>query len=63
MVIFLLGAIGMTALLASCAKMEPPPAISYVESTALPSTLAVMPVTFLPITEKKAGDFPGGSGK
>ncbi len=58
MVIFLLGAIGMTALLASCAKMEPPPAISYVESTALPSTLAVMPVTFLPITEKKAGDFP-----
>ena len=55
---FLIGIIGMTALLASCAKVEKPPAVSYVESTALPSTLAVMPVTFLPITEKTTGDFP-----
>jgi len=58
----LFGLIAAAGLLTSCAKMEKPAAVSYVESTTLPSRLAVMPVTFLPVTEKVTGEFPVDAG-
>jgi hypothetical protein len=54
-VLWLLGA---AIALTSCAKYEKPPEIAYVETTTLPSKLAVMPVRFLTIEKNAAGDFP-----
>jgi hypothetical protein len=53
-----LGLICAVGLLAGCAQVEKPPQVSYVESTTLPSKLAVLPVKFLPLKESVAGDFP-----
>lgn len=48
----------VTGLFASCASVEKPSQVSYVASTTLPSKLAVLPVTFLPVKESATGDFP-----
>lgn len=48
----------MAVFLTSCVKVEKPPEVSYVESSVLPSRLAVMPTTFLPAADTAAGDFP-----
>ena len=53
-----LGLVSALGLLASCAHVEKPPQVSYVESTTLPSKLAVLPLKFLPVKESVTGDFP-----
>ncbi len=53
-----LGLMGAAWFLTSCAKLEKPPEISYVETTILPLKLAVLPATFLPVEGDVPGDFP-----
>jgi hypothetical protein len=53
-----LGLMCALGVLMSCAHVEKPPQVSYVESTVLPSKLAVLPVKFLPLKESVTGDFP-----
>lgn len=43
---------------ASCAKFEKPPQVSYEKENTIPARLAVLPVTYLPVTAETPGDFP-----
>ncbi len=48
----------MAGLLMACAKMEDTGTVAYVEETLLPSKLAVLPPTILPVNNSESGEFP-----
>jgi hypothetical protein len=48
----------LAGLLLSCIKTERLGSVAYVEEALLPSKLAVLPPTFLPVTNSEPGEFP-----